>query len=100
MRTIGIDWAIVGDHKAVIHDNQGEVVGKVFSLRTELSSLDELLRRAREGVAEDEPLRVVMEPTGLAWLSVASLPDSSAQSWSCPPARLHPRNTQRDNPGC
>jgi len=72
MQTIGIDLAIVGDHKAVILDDQGSAIGKVFGLRTDPASLDELLRRAREGAAEDEPVRAVMEPTGLAWLSVAS----------------------------
>jgi len=72
MRTIGIDLAIVGDHKAVILDDQGNTVGKVFRFRTNPASLETLLRRAREGADENEPLRAVMEPTGLAWLSVAS----------------------------
>jgi len=52
MHTIGIDLAIVGGHKAVILDDQGNAVGKVFHLRTDPGSLDELLRCAREGAAE------------------------------------------------
>lgn len=49
MRTIGIDLAIVREHKAVILDDQGNPIGKVFRFRTDPASLDELLRRAREG---------------------------------------------------
>lgn len=33
--------------------------------------LEQLFRRAREGALEDEPLVVVMEPTGMAWFPVA-----------------------------
>ena len=72
MRTIGIDLAITGDHKAVILDEQGNPIGKVLRLRTDPASLEALLRQARKGVGEDEALRTVMEPTGLAWLPVAS----------------------------
>jgi transposase len=72
MRTIGIDLAIVGDHKAVILDDRSNPIGKVFRLQTDPTSLETLLRCAREGTGEDEPLRAVMEPTGLAWVSVAS----------------------------
>jgi len=72
MRTIGIDLAIVGEHKAVILDDQGNPIGKVFHLQTDPASLEALLRCAREGADEDEPLRAVLEPTGLAWLPVAS----------------------------
>jgi transposase len=72
MRTIGIDLAITGTHKAVVVDERGNAIGRVIRFRTEPAELDALLRRAREGADEDEPLRVVMEPTGLAWLPVAS----------------------------
>ena len=72
MRTIGIDLAIVGEHKAVILDDQGNPIGKVFHLQTDPASLEALLRCAREGADEDEPLRAVTEPAGLAWLPVAS----------------------------
>ena len=72
MRTLGIDLAITGTHKAVVVDEQGNAIGSVIRFRTDPAELATLLRRAREGADEDEPLRVVMEPTGLAWLPVAS----------------------------
>jgi transposase len=72
MRTLGIDLAITGTHKAVVVDERGNAIGSVIRFRTDPAELDALLRRAREGADEDEPLRAVMEPTGLAWLPVAS----------------------------
>jgi len=72
MRTIGIDLAITGTHKAVIVDERGNAIGGVIHFRTDPVELEAVLRRAWEGADEDEPLRVVMEPTGLAWLPVAS----------------------------
>jgi transposase len=72
MRTLGIDLAITGTHKAVVVDERGNAIGSVMRFRTDPAELDAVLRRAREGAGEDEPLRAVMEPTGLAWLPVAS----------------------------
>ena len=72
MRTLGVDLAITGTHKAVVVDEQGNAIGSVMRFRTDPAELDAVLRRARQGADEDEPLRVVMEPTGLAWLPVAS----------------------------
>jgi transposase len=72
MRTLGIDLAITGTHKAVVVDEQGNAIGSVIQFRTTPEDLEALLRRAREGADKNEPLRVVMEPTGLAWLPVAS----------------------------
>jgi transposase len=72
MRTIGIDLAITGTHKAVVVDGQGNAIGGLIRFRTDPADLDALLRRAREGTDEDEELRMVMEPTGLAWLPAAS----------------------------
>lgn len=72
MRTIGIDLAITGTHQAVIVDEMGRAVGHAFRFVTDPADLNELLRRARVGVDESEPLRAVMEPTGLSWLPVAS----------------------------
>jgi transposase len=72
MRTIGIDLAITGAHHAVIVDGRGEALGRSFRFTTDPADLAELLRRTRAGVGEDEPLRVVMEPTGLSWLPIAS----------------------------
>ena len=64
MRTIGIDLAVVGSHKAVILDDQGDAVGKVFQLRTDPGSLwtsscvavePELLRTSRCGRSWSPP---------------------------------------------
>ena len=72
MRTIGIDLAITGQHQAVIVDEMGRAIGHSFRFDTTPTDLDELLDRARTGADENELLRVVMEPTGLSWLPVAS----------------------------
>jgi transposase len=72
VRTIGIDLAISGAHYAVIVDEQGEPLGHVIRFSTDPADLDELVHRARAGVSQVEPLRVVMEPTGLSWLPIAS----------------------------
>lgn len=72
MRTIGLDLAISGTHKAVIADEQARISSSVIRLRTDPDALNGLLHRAREGVAPDEPVRVVMEPTGSMWRPLAS----------------------------
>lgn len=72
MRTIGIDLAISATHKAMVADEQANIITPVIRLETDPADLERLLRRAREGADENEPLRVVMEPTGLAWLPLAS----------------------------
>ncbi len=72
MRTIGIDLAISATHKAVVADEQAKVITPLIRFETDPADLEGLLRRARKGADEDVPLRVVMEPTGLAWLPVAS----------------------------
>lgn len=71
MRTIGIDLAIRATHKAVAADEQAKTITPLLSLATEATDLAALLRRAREGVAADAPVRVVMEPTGLAWVALS-----------------------------
>jgi len=72
MQTIGIDLALKATHKAVVADDRGTVITPVIRFRTEPEDLQTLMKPAREGKADDEPLRVVMEPTGLAWLPLAS----------------------------
>ena len=70
MRTIGIDLAITGQHQAVSVDEHGEALGRPFRFGTDPLQLDKLLRRAQAD--PNESLRVVMEPTGLSWLPLAS----------------------------
>lgn len=72
MRTIGIDLALKATHKAVVADDKGRVITPVIHFHTGPEELQALMERAREGKADNETLRVVMEPTGLAWLPFAS----------------------------
>jgi transposase len=71
MRYIGLDLALTTAHKALVMDDRGQALTVVLSVNTSAVALEELFRRAREGTAEDEPLAVVMEPTGMAWFPVA-----------------------------
>lgn len=71
MRTIGIDLAVTAAHKAVVMAESGQFVTPVISFRSRWAEIEELVARAREGVEVEHPLRAVMEPTGMAWLSVA-----------------------------
>jgi transposase len=71
MRIIGLDLAITSAHKAIVMDEKGQYLTPVFAVLSWAEELAGLLRRAREGEAEDCPLVVVLEPTGLAWLPVA-----------------------------
>ena len=70
MRTIGIDLAVTAAHKAVVMAENGQFVTPVISFRSRWAEIEELVARAREGVEVEHPLRAVMEPTGMAWLSV------------------------------
>lgn len=72
MRTIGIDLAVTAAHKAVVFDDAtGKYVTKVWSFHSRWEEIEQLVTRAREGVEADHPLRAVMEPTGMAWFTVA-----------------------------
>jgi len=72
MRTIGIDLGISAAHKAIILDERGKAITPTLRVSPDPVDLARLLDRARRGSEEGEPLRVVMEPTGLSWLPVAS----------------------------
>jgi hypothetical protein len=70
MYTIGLDLAVQATHKAVVTDEQGGFITPVLTLRTQPGELDQLLTRARNG-KQETALRVVMEPTGMAWFPIA-----------------------------
>jgi transposase len=70
MRTIGIDLSVKSEHKAIITDEQGRYVSPVLTIGSDPTSLVRLLALAQEGNG-DSRLRVVMEPTGMAWFPVA-----------------------------
>ncbi|MBM4431917.1 MAG: IS110 family transposase [Chloroflexi bacterium] len=72
MRTIGIDLAITGQHQAVSVDEYGEPLGPPFRFGTDPLQLDRLLSRTRGEADPSQAIRVVMEPTGLSWLPLAS----------------------------
>ncbi len=70
MRTIGIDLAVAGQHKAIVADERGRFVTPPIKFTTLVSDLDKLFARAREGDPDGE-LVAIMEPTGMAWLPIA-----------------------------
>jgi transposase len=71
MRTIGLDLAVAGSHRAVVLDDAtNRFVTPVLTISSRPGDLDLLLQQARKG-ADAEPLRVVIEPTGWAWFPVA-----------------------------
>jgi len=71
MRIIGIDLAVKSAHKAVIADETGRFVSKVIEFATDVRDLEQLLVQAR-GQNEQEVVKVVMEPTGMAWFPIAA----------------------------
>jgi len=71
MRTIGIDLAVTAAHKAVVMAENGQFVTPVISFHSRWTEIEELVARARQGVGAEHPLRAVIEPTGIAWLTVA-----------------------------
>jgi transposase len=72
MRYIGLDLALTTAHKALVLDERGQAITAALSVSTSATALEQLFRCAREGAPEDEPLVVVMEPTGMAWLPIAA----------------------------
>ena len=70
MRTIGIDLAVRGPHKAIVADERGQYITSVIKFYPRAEQFDSLLARAREG-AESSEMLVVMEPTAMAWFPVA-----------------------------
>lgn len=69
MRRVGIDIALRAAHKAAVYED-GERLGRPFSVAQTKEGFDELVRRATDGTSE--PVEFVMEPTGLAWLPLAA----------------------------
>lgn len=69
-RTIGIDLAIRGDHVAQIFDH-GRPAGRPIRFRHDPASLNNLVVHILNGVADDDRIQAVMEPTGMSWFPVA-----------------------------
>lgn len=70
MRTIGLDLATKGQHKAALGDANGKVVRRNLKVKTRAADLDRLFDRARGENGAHEPLRLMMEPTGMSWHAV------------------------------
>src|SRR5439155_4509296 len=68
-RYVGMDLGIATKHRVAVLDG-AERLGKPFSVTVSREGFEELLRRATEGA--DGPVKIVMEPTGLAWVPVAA----------------------------
>lgn len=68
---IGIDLAVKGEHCAAIINQAGKTLRRRFLFRTRVADLERLLKIARRE-ANVEEVVAVMEPTGSAWLPVAS----------------------------
>lgn len=69
MRRVGIDIALRAAHKAAVYED-GERLGRPFSVAQTKEGVEELVRRATNGTTE--VVEFVMEPTGLAWLPLAA----------------------------
>ncbi len=72
MSIIGLDLALVGEHKAIIADSRGQPLTPVISLQNTACDLQKLSDRARELTVPEEEILLVMEPTGMCWFSVAA----------------------------
>jgi transposase len=71
MRTIGIDLAVRGEHRAVVVDEHGQYVTAVLKFITTPAALDHLLVQARH-TAPGFELQAVMEATAMSWFPIAA----------------------------
>jgi transposase len=70
MRTIGLDLATKGQHRASLGDANGKLIRRNLRVKTRASALDQLFSQARGGPDGKEPLRLMLEPTGMSWHAV------------------------------
>lgn len=70
MRTIGLDLATKGQHKAALGDASGKVIRRNIKVKTRAAALERLFNQARGRGGADEPLRLMTEPTGMVWHAV------------------------------
>lgn len=71
MRIIGIDLAVNSPHKAMVVDESGKFLTRVIEFATDVRDLEQLLAAARIEAPGCE-VKVVMEPTGMAWFPIAA----------------------------
>lgn len=72
VRTVGIDLAITGPSVCVMVDAQYNKIGSSWKFREDVESLDQMWNRCRAGLAADDEVAFVMEPTGHAWMRVVA----------------------------
>jgi len=70
-RTVGIDLGIRGPHVATMVDGEGHPIGAPVRFRLVAAELRQLVQQVRHGLAADDQVVVVLEPTGMAWLPLA-----------------------------
>jgi hypothetical protein len=71
MRIVGIDLAVRAQHRAIIANEQSRFMSSIIKFKTQLVDLDRLNARARQDMAADEELVVVMEATNIVWYPVS-----------------------------
>lgn len=67
---IGIDLGIKAKNRAQIRDENGQKIGPNYSFYTSKKSLDELCAKA-QATNPEAKIRLIMEPTGMAWFPIA-----------------------------
>lgn len=72
MRILGIDLAVVAEHRAIIADERGRFIGGILKFRTTQADLERIYATARRGMEADEELVVVLEATDIVWYPVAT----------------------------
>jgi transposase len=70
MRTIGLDLATKGQHRASLGDARGKVIRRNLKVKTRAVALDHLFNQARGDEGANPSLRLMMEPTGMSWHAV------------------------------
>lgn len=71
MRTIGLDLSITQRSEAIVAGHDAHFIGSTFKVEKTAEGLEALTERALKGAPDEEDLRVIMEPTGNAWLPIA-----------------------------
>ena len=69
-RNIGIDLGVTAKHKAHICDEKGLKLA-TFSFHISRESLDALCNKALQGASQGTKLRIICEPTSMAWFPIA-----------------------------
>lgn len=79
MIVVGIDLAQKGDHKAAIRLSDGTLDG-IQTIGWEVAQLERFVERVHAlRMGENEPIQVVMEPTGSAWVTLGQF--FARQGW-------------------